>query len=75
MKVVVSIIPVALSILISMIGTAYPSIINNINKFIETIFGLKTQNVYAPILTFLVSFIIFISLARLLTRKAIIKQR
>ena len=75
MKVVISIIPVALSILISMIGTAYPSIINNINKFIETIFGLKTQNVYAPILTFLLSFIIFIALARLLTRKAIIKQR
>ncbi|KLE16235.1 hypothetical protein [Clostridium sp. C8] len=74
MKVVVSIIPVGLSILISMIGTAYPNIINNINKFIATIFGINNRNVYVAALTLIVSFIIFIAISRLLTRKAIIKQ-
>lgn len=74
MKVVVSIIPIALSILISMIGTAYPNFINNINKFIATIFGVNNRNVYVATLTLIVSFIIFIAISRLLTRKAIIKQ-
>ncbi len=75
MKVVVSVSPVAISILGSAIGMVYPNIINNINKLIAIMFGINTGNSYAAVLTFIVSFIVFIGLARLLTKKAIIKQR
>lgn len=75
MKVVVSVVPVAMFILLNVMGTAYPNIISNINKFIQTILGLNTQNSYAAVLTFIISFVIFIGISRVLTRKAVIKQR
>ena len=74
MKVVVSVAPIAFLILGSTIGTAYPNIIKSINNFLQTILGLSTQNSYAAVLTFIVSFIIFIGISRILTSKAIIKQ-
>ncbi|MGG7214280.1 hypothetical protein ACQPUY_11765 [Clostridium nigeriense] len=74
MKVVVSISPVVVSILTNIIGTIYPNLMININKFINSIFGFNTQNVYSAILTFVILFVIFIGISRLLTRKAIIKQ-
>ncbi|WP_291650177.1 hypothetical protein [Clostridium sp.] len=74
MKVVVSVVPVAIFTVSNVIGTAYPNIVNNINKFMEIIFGWNTKNSYAAVLTFIVSFIIFIGMSRFLTRKAIIKQ-
>ena len=75
MKIVISIAPVVLFTLLNIIGAVYTNISSNINKFLITIFGLNTHNSYAAVLTFLVSFIVFIGLARFLTRKAIIKQR
>ena len=74
MKVVVSVVPIAFFMLVGIISTSYPNIIENINKFIQTIFGLNTRNSYAAVLTFIVSYIIFIGISRFLTRKAIIKQ-
>ncbi|MDV4151664.1 hypothetical protein R0131_12595 [Clostridium sp. AL.422] len=74
MKVVVSILPVILFNLGGIVDVFYPDLTANIYKFIAIIFGINTGNVYAAILTFIVLFIIFIGLARFLTRKAIIKQ-
>ncbi|MBE6053368.1 MAG: hypothetical protein E7212_05555 [Clostridium sartagoforme] len=74
MKIVVSIFPVILFNLGGIVGAFYPDLIANIYKFIAIILGINTGNVYAAILTFIVLFIIFIGLARILTRKAIIKQ-
>ena len=74
MKVVVSVAPIAFLTLGSTIGTAYPNISKNLNKFIQTIFGLNSQNSYIAVLTFIILFVIFIGISRLLTRRAIIKQ-
>ena len=74
MKVVVSVAPIAFLILGSTIGTVYSNIGENLNEFIQTIFGLNSQNSYIAVLTFIISFVIFIGISRLLTRRAIIKQ-
>lgn len=74
MKIVVSIFPIMLFNLIGIIRMFYPNFMINMNKFIEVIFGLNNQNIYAAISTFIAIFIILIGIARLLTRKAIIKQ-
>lgn len=75
MKVVVSVVPVSIFILSNVIGVAYPNFVNNINNFMKIIFGWNTKSSYSAVLTFIVSFIIFIGVSRFLTRKAIIKQR
>jgi hypothetical protein len=74
MKVVVSIVPVAIIILLNVLVTVNPNINSSMGKVIATIFGLNIQNSYVAVLTFIISFIIFIAISRLLTRKAIIKQ-
>lgn len=75
MKVIISVSPAIISLIIGIIGEIYPEFIININKFIEYIFGFNAGNVYKAILTFIVIFIIFIGISRLLTRKVTIKQR
>lgn len=74
MKVVVSVVPVALIMILNAIGAEYPSFARSIGKFIETIFGWNTQNSYIAVLTFIVLYIILIVISRLVTRKAVIKQ-
>ena len=74
MKVVVSIVPVAIIILLNVLITVNPNINSRMGKVIATIFGLNIRNSYVAVLTFIISFIVFISVSRLLTRKAIIKQ-
>lgn len=74
MKVVVSIVPVAIIILLNVLVTVNPNINSRMGKVIATIFGLNIRNSYVAVLTFIISFIVFISVSRLLTRKAIIKQ-
>ena len=73
MKVIVSVVPVALFILLNVIGTVYPNLIDKINSFITTIFGWNTRNSYAAIFTFIVFYMILIVASRLLTKKSIIK--
>ncbi|MCF0147073.1 MAG: hypothetical protein HUJ77_01605 [Clostridium sp.] len=75
MKVIISIIPVILFNGVGILGAAlFPNLTMNIYKFVQFIFGINPVNVYAAILTFTVVFMIFIGIARLLTRKAVIKQ-
>lgn len=74
MKVVVSIVPVALIMILNIIGVAYPSLINKTNNIIATIFGWDSQNSYMAVLTFSLLYIILITISRLLTKKAIVKQ-
>jgi hypothetical protein len=74
MKIVVSVVPVALFMLLDVIGTVYPNLSDKINNFISTIFGWNTRNSYAAILTFIVLYMILIGVSRLLTRKSIVKQ-
>lgn len=74
MKVVVSVIPVALIMILNVLVAAYPSFARIIFRFIETMFGWNTQNSYIAVLTFIVLYIILIGVSRLLTRKAIIRQ-
>ena len=74
MKVVVSILPIALIMILNIIGEAYPSLINKANNIITTILGWDSQNSYMAVLTFSLVYIILIIISRLLTKKAIIKQ-
>lgn len=74
MKVVVSILPVALIMILNIIGVTYPSLINKTNNIIATIFGWDTQNSYMAVLTCVVLYITLIAISRLLTKKAIVKQ-
>lgn len=75
MKIIISVSPAIISMIIGIVGEIYPEFIININKFIGYIFGFNSRNVYQAILTLIVLFIIFIAAARLLTRKVTIKQR
>ena len=73
MKILVSAMPVALVIVLNIIGISHPSIINKIMNFITTIFGWNTQNSHIAMLTCIVLYVILIGISRLLTRRAIIK--
>lgn len=75
MKIIISVSPAIISMMIGIVGEIYPEFIININKFIGYIFGFNSRNVYQAILTLIVIFIIFIAAARLLTRKVTIRQR
>lgn len=74
MKVIVSVVPVALIMTLNITGSSQPNFVINVNKFIGTIFGWNTQNPYMAVLTCIVLYVILIGVSRLLTRKAIIKQ-
>lgn len=75
MKLVVSVSPFLLIILLNIIAINFPDFTVKIGLFIQTIFGWNNNNSYAAVLTFIVLFIVFIGISRVLTRKAIIKQR
>ena len=72
-KVIISVAPVALILLLNLIIDIYPSILSGGIKFIQFIFGWNTLNPYAAILTFIISFISLSLIARLLTKKVVLK--
>lgn len=72
-KVIISVAPVALIVLLNLIIDIYPGILSGGIKFIHFIFGWNTLNPYAAILTFIISFISLSLIARLLTRKVVLK--
>lgn len=72
-KVIISIAPVAFIILLNLIIDIYPSLLSRAVKFIQFIFGWNTLNPYAAILTFIISFISLSLIARLLTKKVVLK--
>ena len=74
MKLLVSISPVLLIILLNIIVINFPDFNVKMGLFIQNIFGWNNNNSYAAVLTFIVSFIIFIGISRILTRKVGIKQ-
>lgn len=72
-KVIISVTPVALIILLNLISDIYPSILSGGIKFIQFIFGWNTLNPYAAILTFIISFISLSLIARILTKRVVLK--
>ena len=72
-KVIISVAPVALIVLLNLIIDIYPGILSGGIKFIQFIFGWNTLNPYAAILTFIISFISLSLIARLLTKKVVLK--
>lgn len=72
-KVIISVAPVALILLLNLIIDIYPSVLSGGIKFIQFIFGWNTLNPYAAILTFIISFISLSLIARLLTKKVVLK--
>lgn len=75
MKIVVSISPVMAIIMISVYMYNYPYIANKITRFMEYILGINPNNVYAPILTFIVSFVLLTGVSYLLIRKMVVKEK
>ena len=74
-KVLVSVIPVALIILKGNLSIKNPSLAMRINEFFAYIFGFNPSNVFACITTFLVFTVVLSGIAFLLIRKAVIKER
>lgn len=72
MKLVVSFSPVSIIIVFNII-IKFPRFSSAMGIFIGTIFGWINNNSYAAVLTFIILFMIFIGISRLLTRKAVIK--
>ena len=75
MKTVVSITPVMLIILFSVLVSNFHNLSMKINKFLSYIFGVNPINPYASITTFIVLFITLVAIAYLLIRKMVIKER
>ena len=75
MKKIISIIPVMLIILFNRCMYNNPIIAFKVSEFVQYILGINPINVYAPITTFIVSFIILAGIAYSLIRKMVIKER
>lgn len=74
-KVLVSVIPVALIILNGNLSIRNPSLAMIINEFLNYIFGFNPVNVFACVATFLVLTVVLWGISFLLIRKAVIKER
>lgn len=74
-KVIVSVIPVALIMFTGNCSITNPGLAMKINKFLDYIFGFNPVNVFACIITFLIFSIVLSGIAFLLIRKAVIKER
>lgn len=72
-KVIISVVPVAFIVLLNLISDIYPSILSGAVEFIQFIFGWNTLNPYAAILTFIISFISLSLIARILTKRVVLK--
>lgn len=75
MKVVVSVVPIMLIMLLNMLAYTFTETFSNIGVFIQNILGWNTRNPYAAITTFTVIFIVVIGIIYLLVKKAVIKER
>ena len=74
-KVIVSVIPVALIMFTGNCSITNPGLAMKINKFLDYIFGFNPVNVFACIITFLIFSIVLSGIAFLLIRKAVIKEK
>jgi hypothetical protein len=75
MKIVVSVLPIALLITYTNLMYYSKKISTIITKFLDFIFGFNPANAYAPMITFLVVALILASTSFLLVRKAPIKEK
>ncbi|WP_370772238.1 hypothetical protein [Clostridium sp.] len=74
-KVLVSVIPVALIIFSGNFSIRNPGLAMRVNEFLDYIFGFNPVNVFACIITFLVLTVVLSGISFLLIRKAVIKER
>lgn len=72
-KVIISVAPIAFILLLNLIIDIYPSILSQGVRFIQFIFGWNTLNPYAAILTFIISFVSLSLIARVLTKRVVLK--
>lgn len=75
MKVVVSVLPIALFTIYANIMTSGGKIAIIIAKFLSFIFGFQPANVYGPMITFFVVALILSATSFLLINKAVIKEK
>jgi hypothetical protein len=75
MKTVISISPVMLFILFSVLASNFPYAAGKLVEFLFYILGITPRNVYTAILTFIILFIALIVVAYLFVRKMIIKEK
>lgn len=74
-KVLVSVIPVALIIFSGSFSIRNPGLTMKINEFLDYIFGFNPVNVFACIITFLIISVTLGGISFLLIRKAVIKEK
>ena len=74
-KVIVSVIPVALIMFSGNFSIRYPRVTMRINEFLNYILGFNPLNIFACVTTFLVLTVILGGIAFLLIRKAVIRER
>lgn len=75
MKVIVSVLPIALLITYTNLMYYSKKISTITTKFLDFIFGFNPANVYGPMITFLVVALILSLISFLLIRKAVIKEK
>lgn len=75
MKVVVSTSPVILFIILNIYIYNYPNQVIKIGRSMEYILGINPNNVYPPIITFIVLFIAYTGVGYLAVRRMVIKEK
>lgn len=75
MKVVISISPVMLIMLLEANSRNFPNLAEKVARFMQYILGVIPVNPYAPMITFVILFVILAIIGYLLVRKAIIKEK
>lgn len=75
MKTVVSISPIMLTLLYSVVVLNFPYVAGKVSKFLLYIFGFEPRSPYMAITTFIIFFIILAAIAYSLIRKMVIKER
>ncbi|MFZ5354555.1 MAG: hypothetical protein ACOZCL_17765 [Bacillota bacterium] len=73
-KIVVSVVPLSLIMLLSYLADIYPTFERSINQLITAAFGWNTSNPYIAVFSFLVIFVMFTGVAHLLVRRAVPKE-
>lgn len=75
MKVVVSVIPVLLSIIWNQIAIINTNIVEISNRFFDSILGVSSGNVLAPITTFIITSLFLSLVTMILIKNSIIKEK
>ena len=75
MKVVVSVIPVLLSIIWNQITIFNSHIVETVGRFFDSILGVSSGNVLAPITTFIIKSLFLSLVTMILIKNSIIKEK